>query len=280
VAVQQEHFASSLTTRRLQALIAASPVPTRAERIVLACPPDEQHTISLLAINLFLRRQGWDVIDLGANVPLDRLTSMLGNLRPQLLVSSAQQLPTARTLQALAQLLTEMKIFVGFGGSAFNRHSDLRQHIAGHFLGEDLHDLPGAVQEILHAPWTRPEVLETPRACLEAAAHFRERQSVIETEVKEFLSPQMREAVQQADIFAFLTQHLTAALELGDIHFLDSDLNWARSPLFRQQLPDASLVEFLHVYLRAGQSHLDERGTLILDWLRQAIHELEDSMEQ
>jgi hypothetical protein len=234
----------------------------------------------LLTTNLFLRRQGWEVIDLGANVPLDRLESVLGNLRPQLLVTSAQQLPTARTLQALAQHLTEMKIFVGFGGGIFNRHSDLRHHIAGHFLGEDLRDLPGAVQEILHAPWTRPEVLETPRACLEAAAHFRERQSVIEMEVKDFLSPEAHEVAQQAGIIALFNQYLTAALELGDIHFLDSDLNWARSPLFRQQLPDASLVEFLHVYLRAGQSHLDERGTLILDWLRQAIHELEDSMEQ
>ena len=133
VAVQQEHFASSLTTRRLQTLIAAGPVPTRPERIVLACPPEEQHTISLLAIHLFLRRQGWEVIDLGANVPLDRLAEMLGNLRPQLVISSSQQLPTAHTLQILAQALTDMKIPVGFGGNVFNQHLDLRRHIAGHF---------------------------------------------------------------------------------------------------------------------------------------------------
>src|SRR5512139_25266 len=43
VAVQQEHFASTLTARRLQTMIAAAPAPTRLERVVVAAPPDEQH---------------------------------------------------------------------------------------------------------------------------------------------------------------------------------------------------------------------------------------------
>ncbi len=276
VAVQQEHFASALTSRRLQTLIAATPAPTRAERILLACPPEEQHTISLLAIHLFLRREGWDVIDLGANVPLDRLAATLGNLRPQLVISSAQQLPTARTLQELARNLTEMKISLGFGGSVFNQHQDLRRHIAGRFLGEELRELPMVVKEILRAPWTQPVVVETPRACLDAALHFRERQSVLEAEVKDFLKPPLRAAVQQAGAFDYFARYITAALELGDIHFLDSDLNWVRGLLAMQQLPDDALLEFLQVYWRAGRSYLDERGSLILDWLQQAIEELGD----
>ena len=63
--------------RRLQTLIAASPMPTRTERIVLACPPGEQHTLSLQVINLFLRRQGWEVIDLGVDVPAEKFLKAL-----------------------------------------------------------------------------------------------------------------------------------------------------------------------------------------------------------
>ena len=122
-------------------------------------------------------------------------------------------------------------------------------------------------------------MLETPHACLEAAAHFREQQAVIETEVKDFLDPPVREAAQQAGAFAYFAQYITAALELGDIHFLDSDLNWVRGLLSMHQLPDEALLEFLQIYLRAGQSHLDERGNLILDWLRQAIQELADLLD-
>ena len=113
VAVQQEHFASTLAVRRLQTMIAASPAPTRAERIVLACPPGEQHTLSLLVINLFLRRQGWEVIDLGANVPLERLESIVASLRPQLLIASAQHLLTAQTLQTMSQALARMQASAG-----------------------------------------------------------------------------------------------------------------------------------------------------------------------
>ena len=150
VAAQQEHFASVLAVRRLQTLIAASPIPTRVERIVLACPPGEQHTISLHVINLFLRRQGWEVVDLGANVPLDRLEPMLANLHPQLLIAAAQHLPTAQTLQALASTSQRLKVPLAYGGGVFNRLPVLRRRVAGHFLGESLGDA-GPMADLGHS---------------------------------------------------------------------------------------------------------------------------------
>src|SRR6185503_12166927 len=41
--VQQEHFASSLAIRRLDALLAATPAPTRNITILVGCVPDEWH---------------------------------------------------------------------------------------------------------------------------------------------------------------------------------------------------------------------------------------------
>ena len=73
VTVQQEHFASTLVMRRLSALVMASPPPTRPGRILVACPPDENHTIGALLLTFFLRRRGLDVLFLGADVPVDRL---------------------------------------------------------------------------------------------------------------------------------------------------------------------------------------------------------------
>ena len=68
--VQQEHFASSLAIRRLDALLAAAPAPTRKGRILIGCPPSENHIFSPLQLTLFLRQRGYDVVYLGANVPL------------------------------------------------------------------------------------------------------------------------------------------------------------------------------------------------------------------
>jgi DNA-binding transcriptional MerR regulator len=274
VAVQQEHFASALAVRRLQMLIAASPAPTRAERIVLACPPGEQHTVSLHVINLFLRRQGWEVIDLGANVPLDRLESMVTNLRPQLMIASAQHLLTAQTLQLMAATLARLKVPLAFGGIVFNRLPALRHHIAGHFLGEGLSELTGAVQEILHAPWPLPDVIETPREYVSALEHYRERLPAIEAEVLSLLEPRAREMVRQAGANTYLAQYLGAALALGDINFLDSDLSWIRGLLSAHQLPDAALLGYLRAYRTAAQKHLDRRGTIISEWFQQALAEM------
>jgi DNA-binding transcriptional MerR regulator len=279
VAVQQEHFASTLVMRRLQTLIAASPAPTRAERIVLACPPGEQHTVSLLVINLFLRRQGWEVIDLGANVPLDRLESMVANLRPQMLIASAQQLLTAQTLQPMSLVLARLKVPLAFGGIIFNRLPALRRHIAGHFLGESLSELTGTVQEILHTPWSLPDMIETPREYLNALEHYRERLPVIEAEVLNMLDHQAREMIRQAGANTYLAEYLSAALALGDTDFLDSDLSWIRGLLSAQRVPDAALLGYLRAYRVAAQKHLDRRGTIIVEWFRQALEEMTEIAE-
>ena len=39
ITVQQEHFASALALRRVDALLAAMPAPARSGRILIVCPP-------------------------------------------------------------------------------------------------------------------------------------------------------------------------------------------------------------------------------------------------
>ena len=273
IAAQQEHFASALAVRRLQTLIAACPMPTRTDRIVLACPPGEQHTLSLHVINLFLRRQGWYVIDLGANVPLDRLGPMLANLHPQLLIAAAQHLPTAQTLQTMALTVQRLKIPLAYGGGIFNRLPAVQHHIAGHFLGESLDELPGTVQTILRAPWPLPEAIDTPRDYVIALEHYRARLPLIEAEVLSVLEPKTSEMVQQAGANAYLAQYLGAALALGDVDFLDSDMGWIRGLLAAHQLPDAVLYGYLSIYWTAMQKYLDRRGTIIVEWFRRVVNE-------
>ncbi len=276
VAVQQEHFASVLAVRRLQTLIAASPMPTRSERIVLACPPGELHTISLHVINLFLRRQGWEVIDLGANVPLDRLEATAVSLRPQLVVAAAQHLLTAQSLQRMSLALARLKIPLAFGGLIFNRLPGLQRHITGHFLGEQLSEVAATVQEILHAPWPQPEALETPRHYLNALQNFQDHIPAIESDVMLALEPQPRDMIRQSGANTFLAQHLSAALALGNMDFLDSDLSWIRGLLSAHQLPDGMLNGYLQTYYAAVQRHLDQRGAIILEWFQQALAEMSE----
>ncbi len=87
-----------LATRRLETLIMATSAPTRSGRILVGCPPEEEHTFGLLLLAFLLRRQGRQVLYLGANVPEERLETTVATTRPQLVVLAAQQLKTTATL--------------------------------------------------------------------------------------------------------------------------------------------------------------------------------------
>jgi DNA-binding transcriptional MerR regulator len=97
--VQQEHFASALAGRRLEALIAAAPPPTRPEAILLACPAEEWHAFPLLLLSLLLRRRGWNTVYLGANVPLEEMDETIQAVRPALVIMAAQGLVSAAALR-------------------------------------------------------------------------------------------------------------------------------------------------------------------------------------
>jgi len=93
--VQQEHFASGLAMRRLDALLNASPAPTRNQTVIVGCPPDEWHAFTPLLLSLFLRRRGLNVIYLGANVPVSQFSDTVRNSQANLVVLVAQQLTSA-----------------------------------------------------------------------------------------------------------------------------------------------------------------------------------------
>lgn len=152
VTVQQEHFCSGLAVRRLEALIMGAPPPSRPGRIVVACPPHEQHAISLLVLTFLLRRRGWDVVYLGADVPLDRLDAMVRAARPGLVILAAQVEETAASLQDMAASLQRGGVRVAYGGRIFNLRPDLRQGIAGHFLGETIEQALPAIDALLERP--------------------------------------------------------------------------------------------------------------------------------
>ena len=79
--VQQEHFASGLAMRRLDALLSATPAPTRNATILVGCAPDEWHVFTPLLLSLLLRRRGSNVIFLGANVPTTRFADTIKKVK-------------------------------------------------------------------------------------------------------------------------------------------------------------------------------------------------------
>jgi MerR family transcriptional regulator, light-induced transcriptional regulator len=268
--VQQEHFASALAMRRLNALLAAAPAPTRAGRVLIACPPEEDHTFAPLLLAMMLRYRGWDVLYLGANVPLARLETTIQAVQPHLVVLTAQQLNTAASLLLVANFLRTLAVPLAFGGRIFNRLPDLRGRIPGHFLGEQLADAGQMVEQLMtNKTAALPPTTPLPTPYREALVHYRQRQAVIEGEVWQRLQTAGMPYERMTTANIHLARDITAALTLGDMAFLQPELVWVETLIINYDESADMLRQYIRAYYEAAQIHLDERGSLIIDWLAQ-----------
>ena len=257
---QQEHFASALAMRRLEALLVATPAPTRRERILVGCPPHELHTFAPLTLSLFLRRRGWDVLYLGADVPLHSLEATIDDTMPNVAVLTAQQLHTAASLLEMARLLESKGIALAYGGLIFNQFPDLRKIIPGHFLGESLDSAALAVEEILRTPHVRPSVRPMAAESVVALRRFREQRSAIESDVWRSVRENGFSPAGLAEMNAAFGRNLEAALELGLLHMHGAS-NAVGMPADQDGhsvlLPAGVPPDYLHAYAVAAQRRLD-----------------------
>lgn len=270
--VQQEHFASALAVRRLDALLAATPPPTRGARIVVACAPEDDHTFSPLLLSLLLRRQGYDVVYLGAKVPATRLESTVTRTRPQLVIFSAQLLQTAANLLEVAYLLRDEDVMLAYGGLIFNLIPQLRSRVPAHFLGEHLEQVPARVHELLANPRPVPEVEPTTEEYQHAFSYFSERASQVEAEVWRTLSETGMSHRNLAYANSYMTRNILAALTLGDMAYIGSDMHWVEGLMVNYNIPIAQLHQFTQIYYEAARKHLTaEPGKIVADWLQRII---------
>jgi len=263
--VQQEHFASALVIRRLDTLIATAPPPVHRERVIVGCPPHEDHIISAMVITYLLRSRRWPVVYLGANVPLGNFLETTTSVNPTLVVLTAQMLPAAANLKDIAIALGADGVPVAFGGMVFNRSPELTKRIPGFFLGHDLKNVLSGLEYLLTK--TPPPTGEpTDGAASEALAHFISMRPALDDRVYDQMGVDMPyEYLQIAN--QFLAQDIVAALKFGDMNYLGGELEWVEGMLENAQLSEKMLGGYLEIYHNAAVQSLDERGAHIVDWL-------------
>lgn len=85
VSVAQEHFSVGVLRGRLLGLARGWDMGF-GPRALLACPPHEEHDVSLVMFGLALHRRGWRITFLGANTPIEDLLDTQRRLEPRLTV--------------------------------------------------------------------------------------------------------------------------------------------------------------------------------------------------
>jgi methanogenic corrinoid protein MtbC1 len=264
--VQQEHFASALAMRRLDALLSASPAPTRNQTVLVGCPPEEWHTFTPLLLALLLRRRGLNVIYLGANVPADQFTRTVKEIRANLVVLVAQQLITAATLQKTALALTSQDISVVFGGRIFNMHSDLPTTISGYFLGPDLPSALDQIEVLLNKKLKLPQP-KAPSPSYRAAHHaFVSKRGQIELTLREWIEPLSLAPDSIKTGIYFLGENIAAALQLGDMSYVSGEVEWLKVLLQFHEARPEQLIHFMQAYSEAVNRSINGQGKPIFEW--------------
>ena len=272
--VQQEHFASALANRRLDALLSASPAPTRNQTVIIGCPPNEWHTFTALLLALLLRRRGLIVLYLGANVPVSQFTDTIKNTRTDLVVLVAQHLLSAATLRHTAFVLSAQKISVAVGGRIFNLRPNLADSIPGYFLGIDLASALEEIELILSGKLKKrePKVLSPAYAAAHQA--FVSKRPQIEMTVRESLEPL---SISPEDIetgIQFLGENIAAALQLGDMSHVSAEIDWLQGLLRSHGSSDGQLAHFMQTYANSIDRSINGQGNPIYTWIEDEVQRL------
>ena len=272
--VQQEHFASGLAMRRLDALLSATPAPTQNKMVLVGCPPDEWHTFTPLLVGLLLRRRGLNVIYLGANVPAEQFADTVREVKADLVVLVAQQLISAATLRQTALLLSNKRIPVAFGGRIFNLHSNLMEIVAGYFLGYDVTSAVDEIEALLKNKVKRDEPKPTSPVYLAAHAAYESKRLQIESTVQQALEPHSISPEEIKTGIHFLSENITAALQLGDMSYVSAEVDWLKGLLQTHTTPPRQLLHFMNIYSGAVEKNINGQGKPILAWFDSEIQKL------
>ncbi len=266
--VQQEHFASTLSVRRLNALISAAPPPEHPQRIIIACVPGEYHAFPSVMMTLQLRYRGWNVVNLGENVPYERMLQTIQSVRANLTVLCAMRIETAMHLVEMSQNLHHENTTLAYGGYIFSQHPSLTRRIAAHFLGEDLTQVPQKIEDLLKNKHPMPKAEPNDERLKTALVHFQDHQLSINARVIEQmrLSNTLREYLDYAELH--LSRKITAALTFGDLDLLKSEIGQVAKLIEHYGYPHESLDEYLQTYCQVLQENLEQRGAPVINWFK------------
>lgn len=121
IGVGQEHFASNLFLQRLYQFFRVFPVQRTMPKVLALCPEGEQHQIGLMLFSLFLRRNGSDVVYLGADTPLEGLAEIVRSNRIQVVAVSLHDPQLFPWVERMLAALQEQggNVQAVLGGPAF-----------------------------------------------------------------------------------------------------------------------------------------------------------------
>jgi len=157
VNVAIEHYVTKQIQQKIFSAMNHLPVAEFGPKVVVACPPGEEHEMAALAVAYRCRVRGCRVYYLGANVPIAPLTNLCSKVQPDLTIISFPLALSDGNATALVQALTHelgpvSNLAVGGHGAIAMRELFERAHIE---ILEDFTELDHRLDRFMRKSLTR-----------------------------------------------------------------------------------------------------------------------------
>jgi DNA-binding transcriptional MerR regulator len=149
-----EHYVTKQIQQKIFAAMNQLPVAEFGAKVVVACPPGEEHDIAALAVAYRCRVRGCRVYYLGANVPIASLTNLCSKVEPDLTIISfplvLSEAKGAELVHALAHEVNPVSnLTVGGDGALAMRDLLAKSKIE---IVEDFAALDGKLDRLMRHP--------------------------------------------------------------------------------------------------------------------------------
>lgn len=154
ISVAQEHMATAIAQSVMTVGLLNSPAPApTGKRILLACVQGNNHSVGLHMVADAFLLAGWDVQQLGANVPTPAIVEQAAQWSPDVVglsVSFVQQLPAVRAvIRQLRERLGDTRPGVMIGGLAINRFDRLAALVGAEAFSVDAKAAVGSANRMV-----------------------------------------------------------------------------------------------------------------------------------
>jgi MerR family transcriptional regulator, light-induced transcriptional regulator len=125
----QEYFASSLIKARIVMIIQSVPHNPNLPKAVTVSCPGEGYDIGLLILTCFLRRQGVEVIHIGANLTEEEVNKVTNIIQPEILfISCSREENQNVALELFSRVSTDYpSVSIGLVGNAMNTLNEAKK---------------------------------------------------------------------------------------------------------------------------------------------------------
>lgn len=153
--VAEEHFFGGYLRNKLGARFHHHP-PTHGPKLLAACLPGERHEVGLMLFSLSALARGFQVVFLGADMPLSELAATVVRAGANaILLSGAVDPPAGVMSSDLAKLVATARVPVFVGGQVAVRFSDDVVRAGATPLGADIASGLARIQTQLGLGWAR-----------------------------------------------------------------------------------------------------------------------------